>query len=103
VNDTTATRPPRQRKKPQRFCSLTRAEEGTRTLTLRVGKKADAYDLHEIAADYGKGLELTKSDGAVYHVNLDGLASSCDCPGHTRHGHCKHVDSLAALAAAGKL
>lgn len=103
MSEATATRPARQRKKPARFCKLTRAEEGTRTLTLRAGKKSDAYDLHEITADYGRGFELTKADGTVYHVCLDGLCSSCDCKGHARHGHCKHRDSLAALEAAGRL
>jgi hypothetical protein len=103
MNEATATRAPRQRKKPQRFASLTRTEEGTRTLTLRVGKKADGYDLHEIAADYGRGFEVTKADRTIYHVCVDGLCSSCDCKGHTRHGHCKHLDALTALAAAGKL
>ena len=104
MSETTVTRTPRQpRKKPARFCKLTRCEEGTRTLTLRVGQKTDAYDLLEITSDYGRGFELTKADGTVYHVNLDGLASACDCKGHSRHGHCKHVDSLTALQAAGRL
>jgi hypothetical protein len=66
-------------------------------------QSATAYDLREIRADYGRGFELTKADGTVYAVNLDGLASCCDCKGHTQHGHCKHVDSLTALEAAGRL
>ena len=103
MSETTAVRKPRQRKKQQRFCNVVRDQNGVRTLTLRVGKQVDAYDLHEIGADYGRGFELTKADGTVYHVCLDGLASMCDCKGHSKHGHRKHVDSLAALEAAGKL
>ena len=59
--------------------------------------------LGEVPADFGRGFELTKADGTLYHVCLDGLASHCCCKGHSKHGHCKHVDSLAALEAAGRL
>ena len=103
MSETTATRQPRQRKKPQRFCKLTRDEDGVRTLTLRVGKKTDAYDLLEIAGDYGRCFQLTKADGTSYHACLDGQASTCCCKGHSRYGRCKHLDSLAALEAAGRL
>ena len=94
---------PRTRKKPERFCKVVRAEVGTRTLSLRVGSKVELYNLLEIQADYGRGFEVTKPDGTVYHVCLDGLCSTCDCKGHSKHGHCKHVDSLTALEAASKL
>ncbi len=103
MSETTSARRPRQRKKQERFCKVVRDENNVRTLHLRVGKKADTYDLLEIKADYGRGFELTKADGTVYHVCLDGLCSSCDCKGCTKHGHCKHVESLTALAAASKL
>jgi hypothetical protein len=103
MSETTATRQPRQRRKPARFCKLTRDADGCRTLSLRVGKRVDLYDLHEIATDYGRGFQLTKPDRTVYHVILDGLCSNCDCKGHTKHGHCKHVDALTALEAAGRL
>jgi hypothetical protein len=103
MSETTATRPPRQRKKPERHCRLTRAQDGTRTLTLRIGQQTDTYDLLEIATDYGRGFEVTKADGTVYHVCLDGLASGCDCKGFSRWSHCKHVDSLAALQRHGTL
>jgi hypothetical protein len=103
MSETTATRAPRQRKKPARFCNVARDEYGVRTLTLRICQKADTYDLLEITSDYGRGFQLTKADGTVYHVCLDGLCSACDCKGHTKHGHCKHVDSLTALEADGRL
>ncbi len=102
--ETTAAPPVRQRKKPARFCRLTRDEHGCRTLHLRIAKKADAYDLLEIEASEGRGYELTKADGTVYHVNVNGpLCSLCDCKGFARHSHCKHVDALTALEAAGRL
>jgi hypothetical protein len=103
VSETTATPKPRQRKKPARFCNLHRDENGVRTLTLRIGKKTDLYDLAALTTDYGRGFQLTKADGTTYHVVLDGLCSACDCKGHTKHGHCKHLDSLSALEAAGRL
>jgi hypothetical protein len=103
VSETTATRAPRQRKKQARFCNVHRDENGVRTLTLRIGKKVDLYDLADLTTDYGRGFQLTKADGTTYHVCLDGLASSCDCKGHTRHGRCKHHDALAALEAGGRL
>jgi hypothetical protein len=52
---------------------------------------------------YGRGLLLTKPDGTNYCVNLAGPDRSCDCKGFEQHGHCKHTESLLALAAAGKL
>jgi hypothetical protein len=91
------------RKKPERFCKVVRDENGVRTLTICVGTKTDTYDLLEIASDYGRGIQLTKPDGTVYHVCLDGLASACCCKGFTRHSRCKHRDALAALEAAGRL
>ena len=99
--ETTAVRKPRQRKKPARFCNVVRDENGVRTLTLRAGKQADVYDLHEITTDYGRGFQLTKADGTVYHVCLDGLCSACDCLGHTKHGHCKHASGLRKLRELG--
>jgi hypothetical protein len=44
-------------------------------------------------------------DGETYHVCLDpaGGRHSCECRGFLRHGHCKHVEALWALRAAGQL
>jgi hypothetical protein len=41
--------------------------------------------------------------GGTYHVNRCGKASSCECKGHLRWGHCKHVEALTALQRAAKL
>jgi hypothetical protein len=101
--ETTAGKATRQREKPERRCKLLRDGVGALTLTITVGKKQDAYALAEIGADAGRGFELTKNDGTVYHVNADGMMSSCDCKGHLRWGHCKHLDALLALQVAGRL
>ena len=47
-----------------------------------------------------KAYQLAKQTGDrdVYHIRLtpEGYAE-CDCKGHQRHGHCKHVSMLTAL------
>ena len=73
---------------------------------VRFPRRADALDTYTVEplpADYGRGLLLTKPDGQSYHVNLAGADSTCDCKGFESHCHCKHTESLLALAAAGKL
>ena len=101
--NTIAAKPARQRQKPERRCKLLRDGVGALTLTVTVDKKLDAYALAEIGADDGRGFELSKNDGTVYHVNTNGMMSTCDCKGHQRWQHCKHVDALLALQVAGKL
>ena len=47
-----------------------------------------------------KAYRFKKQTGAqeVYDVRLSTQGYvECDCPGHTRHGHCKHVEMLAAM------
>ena len=64
----------------------------------------DAYFLKPVPCDLGGiGLELTKHDGEVYHVRLDGADSHCDCRGFVRWNHCKHCESLLALQKSGRL
>jgi hypothetical protein len=69
------------------------------------GKLVTDYFLSEIGTAEGRGFELEKIDHAPtgqptdrYHVLLasDGH-HTCDCLGHAHHGHCKHVEGLAAL------
>jgi hypothetical protein len=69
------------------------------------GKLVTDYFLSEIGAAEGRGFDLEKIDHAPaghptdrYQVNLlpDGH-HTCDCLGHAHHGHCKHVEGLAAL------
>src|SRR5215471_19160788 len=101
MSNATAKPAPRQRKKPARFCKLTRQGEDTvlviRQVRPKAGEAIDAYTLEPIASDFGRGLLLHKHDGTSYAVCLSGPDSTCDCKGHTSHGHCKHVESLLAL------
>jgi len=97
----------RQRKPASNPVRFTHIETALviRTARPRAGDQIDRYTLTRFDADYGVGLMLTKADGTRYHINVDAAAgtATCDCPGHEKHGHCKHVDSLTSLAAAGKL
>ena len=103
----TATRPPRQRKKPARFCKLTRQGDDValviRQERPRSADLVDAYTLEPIPSDFGRGLLLHKPDGTSYAVNLSGPDSTCDCKGFESHGHCKHCESLLELQQAGRL
>jgi len=107
MTETTATRPARQRRKPERFCKLVRQGKDV-VLVIRVKlsktrEQTDAYTLEPIPSDFGRGLLLHKHDGTSYAVNLSGTDSECDCKGFASHGHCKHVESLLALQQRGKL
>src|SRR5262245_64681507 len=107
MSETTATRPPRQRRKPERFCKLSRTGKDV-VLVIRVKlsktrEQLDSYTLEPIPADHGRGLLLHKADGTSYAVLLSGPDSECDCKGFESHGHCKHVDSLLALLQRGTL
>jgi len=71
-------------------------------LRLALGREVNVYFLEPFASDFGRAFSLTKlerkdEEPPVYHVLLDGRRSSCDCLGHQRHGHCKHLDSLLLL------
>ena len=98
----------RSRSKPARFCKIASVGDAA-ILVIRQSypRKADVLDTYTVEAFPsecgGHGVELTKADGTRYHVNLNGPASTCDCKGHVSHGHCKHVDALLALTAAGKV
>jgi hypothetical protein len=108
------TAKPRQRKprpKPKRrIRRLCVRPEGLSSGLVRisVGKDEADYLLTELAADFGRGFFVEKvgageEDASAYQVNIEGGKGACDCKGHSRHGHCKHGDGLAALIAAGKL
>jgi hypothetical protein len=65
------------------------------------------YHLTAVPSDLGgvafQVAHLEVDGGWIYHVRLDGAASTCDCRGFEAHRHCKHVESLLALQAEGKL
>lgn len=71
-------------------------------------RKADLYLVRQIPADFGRGYQLEKlaadlSTAEVYDINLASSESACTCPGHSFHGHCKHVAGLLALEQRGEL
>ena len=74
-----------------------------------MGKESNDYEVTPISSAFGRAFRVTKvfprdpMDWVTYHVCLDGARSSCECKGHAAHGHCKHVDGLAALVERGKL
>jgi hypothetical protein len=73
-------------------------------VTIATERKQADYFLEPISSDFGVAYTL-REVGHVeqYHVCLHGRQSSCECLGFLHTGHCKHVDGLNALAAAGKI
>lgn len=74
------------------------------TITDRV--EAADYVARAIPSDYGEAYVVQKvsdPDDPTYHVNLCGSASSCECLGHLRWGHCRHVEGLTVLDMLGVL
>jgi hypothetical protein len=111
----TATRKPRQRRKPVRTVKLVQAPGSTApgapgTLDIREDGKLTCFWVYPAPADYGRAFRLEKFEGQcrgeddrVYNVLLHGGQSSCECRGFLRWGHCRHVEALTALRNAGKL
>jgi hypothetical protein len=102
---------PRQRRPHERSVVIViRPSEGQPDAYLRltVDGVEPHYWLGALPSDYGRAFRLSKpghEDPACtgYDVLLDTVGDSCTCPGHTYHNHCKHVDGLRALEAAGQL
>jgi hypothetical protein len=111
---TAAVETPRPaRKKPARTVFLN-ARVGCLLLTIGEGAKAKGYgywiDLlqHDLGASV-RCRRLTKfatqqKPGEPDHYDVVvGPTPSCECRGWLRWGHCKHLESLTALADAGRL
>ncbi len=59
------------------------------------------YLIQRIPSDFGDGFQMDKLLGdEMYHVHLSNEGHQCECLGHLRWGHCKHVDALVALRGA---
>lgn len=100
------------RSKPARSLTILEAPaphfDGFGAIRITEGKKVDVYLIRQIPADFGEGWSFDKltpemETAEQYDVNLMGRESSCTCPGHTYHGHCRHIESLLALDARGAL
>ena len=98
------------RKPVERFLSFIPLAGGRSALILHVGKLTQGYWLSEVgSAIGGRGFELEKvptreGEKETYHIHVsaDG-AATCDCPGGTYHGHCKHADAVRKLIERGTL
>lgn len=106
---TAATAAPKQhkpRRKPvRRAAMILRPEpQGPGAVEIALDRLERAYLLTPFASDFGRAFQLEKiGTTTVYNVLLDGHDSSCDCPGFTYTGHCKHLDTIRELVAAGRL
>jgi hypothetical protein len=100
---------PRPRVKPSRSARVFVRPDGNQAgvVRLTVGKDHADYLVRRLASDFGDAYRLDKvgvfGDTSSYDVNLCDAGRTCECAGFLRHGHCKHVDGLAALIAAGQL
>jgi hypothetical protein len=112
VNETTPDAGARQRKprrKPPTVFDLSVAPDGPTPgiLRIQVGRTVKHYYVSPAPSDFGTAyrLEHFAADGGdVYSVLVAPAgAHQCDCLGHQRHGHCKHVTALSALTQRGAL
>lgn len=97
---------------PERSCRLDDLD-GVPVLVIACTNRGVTYrDFYRIENNPAPGCvayrlhKLTHSDEepTCYDVLLRGEgAPSCDCRGHLAHSHCKHMEALEALLAAGKL
>ena len=104
-----ARKPRKPRAKPVRTVRLTipaTAENPFSIITIVEGAKSDDYIVRPLASDWGTAFQVEKvadPEEKVYHVNLDRQGGICNCKGHLKWGHCRHVESLTALRAHGRL
>jgi hypothetical protein len=59
----------------------------------------NAYVVSKLPAEPAAALAAYRfrkvtGDQAVYDVRVTEHGPECDCQGHLRHGHCKHVETL---------
>jgi hypothetical protein len=82
------------------------ALDGVGVFSIAAGGRTTFYTFHEIPCDIGgRGFAVHRLGlGDLYHVRI-GEPDDCssECLGYLRHGHCRHVLGLLALARAGKL
>jgi hypothetical protein len=73
----------------------------------KIREVVDDYWLSRIPADFGQGFYLEKvgpeAEESRYHVLLAEEGASCECRGYLAHDHCRHVEALLSLRAAGEL
>lgn len=82
-------------------------------LWIKHGNKTDGYMVEDTSAYTNADsptYRLTKTDGTVYDVLLDGPGSLCDCIGFEHRGMnikggcgCKHIAALTKLHSMGRI
>jgi hypothetical protein len=73
-------------------------------LTVGTAPKVKSYEVRPLASDFGRAFTVrSRVEGREYSVLIDGHNSTCDCPGHTFTGGCKHLSGLLTLIAEGRL
>jgi hypothetical protein len=82
--------------------------DGCFAVRLSVGDDNTDYLICPFVADWGEGYSVEKLGPDLetveqYDVNLCGPHSTCTCAGFSYHAHCKHLESLLALDARGRL
>jgi hypothetical protein len=102
--DTEAQRRREKIKKTERSIRLVRApdQDGAGVFCVRDGDKLAFYTFREIPCDIGgRGFAVHRLGlGPLYHVRIGQPDQcECECMGYLRHGHCKHIAGLLALAA----
>jgi hypothetical protein len=103
------TATPRKAKKPEPRTARLMRLGGSRVLALTCGDLTTFYRLTALDRGFGEAAyRLAKADAGdgpreVYDVLLDGARSTCECKGFLRWHHCKHLESIESLRAAGKV
>lgn len=76
-------------------------EQGRRLLLIRHGGIDYFYLASVIIGPLGGhegpeilGFKLEKSDGTEYCIDITANPHTCECLGHLRWGHCRHVNGL---------
>ena len=108
----TCTRQRKPRSKPERHVRVFAEHKGERLLQLTVGQEVFLYHLTGLPSDFGRAFQLEKfacDGGEIYHVNLNGQHSTCECKGFLRWGMgkegqgCKHIAALQVLVNRGRI
>jgi hypothetical protein len=98
----------RTKQQAPRLCRLHHLPSGL-VLGITANNDTVFYGLKPLDNGFGEAaFRLTKAErggvaGEVYDVLIDGDRSTCECLGFLRHKHCKHLECLETLVAAGKL